>query len=142
MQGTVDEGGSSQRQPRLLVVEDHDLVRRLTVTMLEKANFQVLSAASGREALELLAGSVEVVDCALIDLTMPGISGQDLAAAIKAQRPQQPIIMMSAYNEHMAAEQMAEQLDLTRFLQKPFTAEALVAAVQAALASQPPIPRA
>ena len=118
---------------KLLVVEDHDLVRRLTVTMLEKADYEVIAAASGQEALDLLAQEADDIDCALIDLTMPGISGDELAAAIQASKPQQAIILMSAYGESMLADRVASGYRPRHFLQKPFTAEALVSTVRGAM---------
>ena len=136
MEDGLVPGQGERSAGRLLVVEDHDLVRRLTVTMLEKADFEVLAAASGVEALRLLKAQDRHIDCALIDLTMPGLSGRELAEAIHETRPEQAIILMSAYSEQMAADVSPGRFRPKYFLQKPFTAEALVEAIRRALGDQ------
>jgi len=98
------------------------------VTMLEQAEFEVYSAAEGSEALDLVKENLELIDCAVIDLTMPGMNGREVAGAIHELRPQLPIVLMSGYAPSN------DSIDpLIGFLQKPFTADALVDSVRSAL---------
>ena len=65
--------------------------------MLESKGYDVLTAASGRQALGLLAQNQ--VDLVLSDHLMPGLTGAELARQIKAQKPELPVILISAVNE-------------------------------------------
>ncbi len=125
------EGGLiSPRKQRLLIVEDHQLIRRLAVTMLEKANFEVVAAAGGSEAIDLVQDSLAILDCALVDRMMPGVDGAAVVAEIRKLRPDLPVILMSGYGRQEGAPEESN----TAFLQKPFTADALVGKVRAILA--------
>lgn len=117
-----------------MIVEDHDLVRRLAATMLEKARFEVFAAAAGPEAIDLAQENLQLIDCALIDLTMPGMGGVEVASAIRNLRPSLPIIFMSGY-ARAPGDFGAVDNHATGFLQKPFTADTLVDSVRAALNS-------
>ena len=99
--------------------------------MLENAEFDVLAAADGVEALDLVRNHLGLIDCAVIDLTMPGMGGVEVADAIRELNPGLPIILMSGYAPDISA--AAADAETSSFLQKPFTAEALVDSVRAAL---------
>ena len=103
---------------------------------LTEAGFEVLDAADGRQALELLSqqGPVDVV---LTDLAMPELGGRELAQQVSRIRPGLPVVFMSGYADD----------DLTRrglleagvpFLEKPFSPLALVRMVQDVLDSISP----
>lgn len=80
---------------RILVVEDDDSLRRITQAQLEKLTHQVISAATGEEALEIL--EARPVDLALIDLNLPGISGLELLSRIRVDFPQTAVVMVTAF---------------------------------------------
>ncbi len=106
----------------VLVVDDDDLLRNTLVRQLEEAGYTVLSAATAEIALDLVA-SVQM-NAFLLDVTMPGTSGPELATRIHALVPGTPIVLMSGY----------DRVDLpsgleARFLQKPFTEEELLRAL-------------
>jgi len=99
----VEEAGRDTRSPapngltsRVLLVEDQVLVRETLAAALEDAGCQVLTAASGAEALALL-GAGEVVDILVTDLSMPGMNGASLIRAAQACRPDLPAIMLTGY---------------------------------------------
>jgi DNA-binding NtrC family response regulator len=100
--------------------------------MLENAEFDVVAAADGPQALKLVQNDLELIDCAVIDLTMPGMGGVEVAGAIRELKPGLPIILMSGYAPAVGALGQADDQTLD-FLQKPFTADALVDSVRAAL---------
>ena len=81
---------------RVLLVEDQVLVREILAAALEDAGCQVLTAASGAEALALL-GAGEAVDILVTDLSMPGMDGASLIRAVQACRPDLPAIMLTGY---------------------------------------------
>jgi two-component system cell cycle sensor histidine kinase/response regulator CckA len=111
----------------VLVVEDDAAVRVLTARMLDRAGYRVLEATSVDDATGVLGGSD--VDVILTDLVMPGGSGRLLAELVDAP----PLVYMSGYTEAaVSAGELA--VEAARFVEKPFTSETLVDAVEDALA--------
>lgn len=86
-----------QRKAVILCVDDEDNPLVLRKLVLQKAGYDVLTASSGKEALELTAS--RSVDLVLSDHLMPGMNGTELAQQIKAQHPDLPIILISGVNE-------------------------------------------
>ncbi len=115
----------SNRRGTVMVVDDDDLLRRTLARQLGDAGFQVLVAPTAGEARRLIASTA--VTAFLIDVSMPGTSGPELAGQISALVPDADIILMSGF----------DRVDLprlpgttpARFLQKPFTEEELLGAL-------------
>lgn len=103
---------------RILVVDDDALVLWSTRSMLEEMGADVVATTSPLQALEVVQAA-ERLDCVVTDLAMPGMSGAQLAAAIRVRLPDVPIIVATGY-----AEVSAEVVDYPK-VQKPFTEEAL-----------------
>ncbi len=89
--------------------------------MLEASGYRVLDVSSGAAALHHVQADGPV-DLVLTDVVMPQMSGTELAAAVGALRPELPVVLMSGYSERFVRAGAAEQV-----LEKPFTADALVA---------------
>jgi len=84
---------------RLLFVEDDPLVRESVVPALEKAGFEVFTAESADHALALLDTGA-AVDIVFSDVVMPGsMSGIELAASLRARRPQVGVVLTTGYSE-------------------------------------------
>ncbi len=81
---------------RILVVDDDNLVLMNTAAMLEDLGHEVIQANSGEQALRELARA-EAVDLVVTDQLMPGLSGTELAARIRAERPELPIVLATGY---------------------------------------------
>ena len=116
----------------ILVVEDHPLLLKLVKGILEDAHFTVLAANSAKKAIRIEAEFSGTIDLLLSDVTMPGVSGPDLAKKLKEQRPKMRIILMSAYPD-------GAMLVLNygwHFIQKPFMPLALVGRVKHVLRSK------
>ena len=81
---------------RVLVVDDEDDLRFLARTMLERAGHEVLTAANGRQALEVIGQ--EAVDLVVVDIQMPVMDGSELIAELRAGPRTSciPIVMWSA----------------------------------------------
>ena len=88
---------------RLFVADDHAIVRSgLKQIIAMAADFSVVAeAANGADVLDGLR--VHEVDLLLLDMNMPGVSGPDLIARIRAQRPGLPILVLSMHNETQLA---------------------------------------
>ena len=81
----------------ILCVDDEENQLAVRKLVLESKGYAVLTAASGQQALSLLAQ--HRVDLVLSDHLMPGLTGAELARQIKAQMPELPVILISAVNE-------------------------------------------
>ena len=81
----------------ILCVDDEAVPLTLRRFVLEKSGYEVVSANSGAEALNIL--NSRAVDLVLTDLLMPGLSGAELARKIKERTPRLPIILLSGVNE-------------------------------------------
>jgi PAS domain S-box-containing protein len=86
------------RRLTVLVVDDDPLVLANTAAMLEDLGHTALQAASGAEALEILR-QAQAVDLVLTDQVMPKMTGAQLIAAIRAERPQLPLIIATGFAE-------------------------------------------
>jgi DNA-binding NtrC family response regulator len=80
---------------RILVVDDDESLRRVTEVQLQQGGYQVLTAASGQEALELL--QKRPAELVVTDLKMPGMSGLELLKRIRADYPELVVIMVTAF---------------------------------------------
>ncbi|MFO8056821.1 MAG: response regulator [bacterium] len=101
----------------VLVADDVDIMRTTCKRALEKEGYEVIAAASGREALKKMPEAG--VDVAVLDIRMPGISGVDLLRKIKTDWPETEIIMMTAYSDAEIAEESLN-LGAAALLTKPF----------------------
>jgi CheY-like chemotaxis protein len=108
----------------VLVVDDEELVRRSCQALVRALGLPVLTAAGGREALELVRARPGVVRTVLLDLTMPEMDGLATLEALHALDPTLRVVLASGFD----AEEMlrrAGSASVAGFLQKPFTAAEL-----------------
>lgn len=118
----------------VLLAEDERAVRDLTVTVLERAGYDVLPSGSGEEASAILAEHGGSVDVLVADMVMPGMSGRELAEHVLAVNPLTRVVLMSGYTPD-APVIGAQGQHRPAFLQKPFSPRALVESV----AKRPPL---
>jgi len=118
----------------VLCVDDEPALVELLRDQLETLGYRVTAHVSPVEALsDFLAHPLDF-DVMLTDLTMPGMSGADLAERILKVRPDLPVVMATGYG-HVMSEERARELGLRPLLYKPFTIAVLGDAIQDALAS-------
>jgi two-component system response regulator FlrC len=113
----------SMPKESVLVVEDDAALREALVDTLQAAGLSALAAADAGSALELLE-SAEIV-LVISDVQMPGPSGYQLLASIKALRPELPVVLMTAYGT-VAQAVAAMREGATDYIVKPFDAQALI----------------
>jgi|SRR5579884_2129896 CheY-like chemotaxis protein len=87
----------SDRKTVILCVDDEDNPLVLRKLVLQKAGHEVITARSGKEALDLIGS--RSVDLVLSDYLMPGMNGAELAEQVKAQHPELPVVLISGVNE-------------------------------------------
>ena len=86
----------SAASPRLLLcVDDERVGLHVRKTILERAGYAVLTASDGREGLDVFAR--EPVDAVILDYSMPGMHGGEVAARMRQSKPSVPILLLSAY---------------------------------------------
>jgi CheY-like chemotaxis protein len=81
----------------ILCIDDDEVGLQVRKMLLEQAGYQVLSASSGTQGLHIFRdGDCDLV---LLDFFMPGMNGDEVAAAMKQVRPDTPIVLYSAYSD-------------------------------------------
>ena len=115
----------------VLVVEDQDPVRRQACRILEAHGYSVRDAPSADEAL----ADWQPVDVLVTDVVMPGMSGQQLAEIARERIPGLRVVFMSGHTDDVLVRDGARHGDIA-FVQKPFTRNSLLRAVEEALAQR------
>ena len=123
LQPTTREGDGKV----ILVAEDEDAVRELVVRILRRNGYTVLAAPGGVEAVKAVENFTNRIDLLLTDVVMPDVSGKEVSS-----RTGLPTLFMSGYTHEIIAEQGVLPED-QNLLQKPFSAEELLAAVREVL---------
>ena len=116
---------------RILVVDDEELVRDLTVLVLERAGYEVISAASARQALELV--ETHSIDLVVSDVVMPDLTGVELLAEMRERRPDLPVVLMTGGSPDPERTTNALELGAAGIVFKPYSHAELRDAVAAAL---------
>jgi len=79
----------------VLCVDDEQIGLRVRKILLERAGYRVLTAPDGRSALEIF--SAEPVEAVVLDYSMPGMDGGEVAVRMRETKPDVPILLLSAY---------------------------------------------
>ena len=108
----------------ILLVEDEPAVRRLVSQMLLLTGYTVLEAASGPEAIALIAQCREPVNLLLTDIVMPLMSGGELADKLSQDYPYMRVLFTSGYMDDSVVNEIVARG--AQFLPKPFSPEVLV----------------
>ena len=116
----------------VLVVEDAAVVLDLAVDALQYLGYQVISAITPREALQLVAGYLGTIDLLVTDIVMPEMNGRELAAQIVALRPGIQVLYVSGYPAEVVAARGVLEAGM-HFLQKPYSLNILATAIHGAL---------
>jgi PAS domain S-box-containing protein len=109
----------------VLLVEDDRQVREVALAVLRRHGHDVIAARDGDEALRACMSHPRPIHLLLTDMVMPGITGRELAQRLRALRPAMRVLCMSGYNDAVG-----DPTPEIAYLQKPFTAEALMIAVR------------
>jgi len=118
----------------IALVDDEAPVRAALGRLLRLSDYDVLAFSSGEEFLQSLASRVP--DCALLDVHMPGLTGLEVQARLRAAGLTIPIVFITASDDAEIARSALAAGGLC-VLQKPFSNEALLQAVNGALDSRP-----
>jgi FixJ family two-component response regulator len=114
----------------VVAVDDDFRVRESLQSLIESAGYEPVVFSSAEEFLQ--SGTLTAATCVITDVRMPGIDGIELQRRIKLERPDLPVIFISAHN-HAEIRQKALDDGAFDFLFKPFNAADLLEVIQAAL---------
>ena len=117
----------------ILVIDDEEILVRLGQKVLAALGYEVVGTSQPGEALALVRADPDRFALVLTDQTMPGMTGLQLTAQLRAIRPDLPIVLMTGQSQMLTRERLA-MAGITQFLSKPMTFHALGTAVHAALA--------
>jgi PAS domain S-box-containing protein len=139
--GSAEEGAPQPSVPRgqgerVLILDDEPAIRLVLVRALRSLGYQPTEAASPRQALSALRAAPRSFDALVVDQTMPGMSGLALAAECLALRPDLPVLLCTGDAEVDVAPGPGPRV--RGVLRKPFTIEAVAAALRDVLAGDAP----
>jgi PAS domain S-box-containing protein len=126
------DSDSPGRGEWILFVDDEESIREVARQILENAGYVMVPATHGAEAVTTFAKSREKIALVITDMAMPQMDGPTAIKAIRAIAPEIPIIGSSGVTDHDIMEK-ARTLSLDCFLGRPYTAQALLAAIRSTL---------
>jgi two-component system cell cycle sensor histidine kinase/response regulator CckA len=121
---------------RILVVDDEEQVRMLLMRGLQEGDYDVLEASGPQEAIALLEQEAGQVQLVLTDISMPVMSGVELAERIRSSWPSLPVLFVSGHPYDVVTRDQ-QTIAADRFLQKPFKVDTLLGLVRHALDQVP-----
>jgi DNA-binding NtrC family response regulator len=115
-----------------LLADDEETIRNLGRRMLQRAGFEVILAADGREAIDKFVSDKDSISLVILDLTMPHADGETCYREMRQLKPGVRVILSSGYNEQDIVNRFAGK-GLAGFIQKPYTTEELLDKIREAL---------
>jgi DNA-binding NtrC family response regulator len=129
------EARPSSGTEMILLVEDEPAVRGFARRTLEEQGYVVLEAATGADALSIIASDARPIALLVTDVVMPGLQGHQLAEQLAATRPELRTLYLSGFTENSVVHHGVPDHGVA-FLAKPFSADALGEAVRRVLDKQ------
>jgi PAS domain S-box-containing protein len=131
----TEQAVSQDGTETILLVDDDEQIRELTSEVLEDSGYQVISASSGEQALEIFRKKAKDIDLVLMDLNMPGMGGSQCTREMITFDPSVRVLVASGYaaNGHGKA---ALEFGAKDFISKPFQAHKLLAKIRQVLDDQ------
>jgi len=113
----------------ILVVEDEELVRSITRSLLENFDYKVIEATDGTHAIEIFKALQKQIDLVICDLMMPGLDGWQTLAELRKIDPDIPAIMASGYDQSMVMRGEHSEKPQA-FISKPYNSRTLQQAIK------------
>jgi PAS domain S-box-containing protein len=124
----TQQGADRLSAPRghetVLLVEDEEIVRTLSMEILEQYGYAVIAASNGEEGLRICKEYEGQIDLMITDVVMPHMSGRELAAHVAVLRPDTQVLYMSGFTDDAIFRHGLIDEDVS-FLQKPFSPDSL-----------------
>ncbi len=130
-------GATTGNGETILLAEDDVSVRELAVRVLKRAQYIVLTAEDGQEAIEVFSANQDKIDLVMLDMVMPKKNGREVRAAIVALRPDVPVLFASGYDP-ATLEGEGLTAEGQEILMKPYGIRDLLRMVRKILDQKPP----
>ncbi len=117
--GSTPRSTAMSDRPTILVVDDQEDVRGMIIRMLQDADYLTVDAGSGAAAVLMLEEQPQVVQVAIVDMSMPEMDGEATFHELRRIRPDLPILLSSGFDVHEAAARLS-QGPRVDFLAKPY----------------------
>jgi CheY-like chemotaxis protein len=118
----------------ILIVDDEESIRELSACVVRQAGWNAVTARDGEEALLRFQAEPNRFSAAVVDLSLPRLTGLEVVSGIRAMRPGLPVILISGHGDESLA--CDPRLALNGMLRKPFSTDALKAALSRSLKSE------
>lgn len=135
---TAEKGETATAEPlpggneHILVVDDEEFIIKIEQFLLENLGYRITATKSSMEALRLFEQQPADFDLVITDMTMPYMTGADLAGKLLAIRPDIPLILCTGFNE-LINERTAKEIGIREFALKPVSKKDLADMVRRAL---------
>lgn len=116
----LPEPPNVQGTEHLLIAEDEKMLRRLMYTYFSNCGYTVTLTATGKEALQLLQAQPDGYDILMTDLTMPGITGIELAKEARKIAPTMPVVLCTGYSAILDRKEAAD-IGIKDVIEKPIS---------------------
>lgn len=113
----------------VLIIDDEEPVREAVADILELEGVHSLAAANGFEGVALYQENLCNIDVVLLDLSMPGLSGEDTLVELHKINPNVQVVLSSGYSE-LDARHRFERIGVAGFIQKPYDLETFIAEIR------------
>lgn len=124
---------NSKKKRHILIVEDQENVRLLTVRMLQRLGYEVSTARSGLEGLDIVRENPNAFDLVVTDYNMPKMTGLEMVLQVHIDMPDIPFIILSGYSEDKIMELIDSHPAVKAVLRKPIVREELGKQIEAVL---------
>ena len=114
---------------RILLVDDDESIVKMEKKMLEELGYKITYASNGEEALRVFIEAPENLDLVITDMTMPYMTGAELAKNILSRRPNFPIILCTGFSELIDRDK-AKSLGIAEFIMKPIIMSELAVTIR------------
>jgi CheY-like chemotaxis protein len=108
------------RAGHALIVDDDEPVRHVLTAMMNHFGFTVETAPDGQRGLDAFRAKSGAYDVVLLDLLMPGLTGEQTLVNLRTIRPDIPVLIVSGYSESDVLQRLANDRGPFKFLHKPF----------------------
>jgi PAS domain S-box-containing protein len=133
----LEEAAPARRDLTMLLIDDEEVVRDMVGEVLEQEGVKVLRAEDGTRGVALFRDQRQNIDLVLLDLSMPGISGEETFRRLREIDPGVPVILSSGYDHDEARGRFGKGTP-AGFIQKPYRPEELMAEIGRCLGGTQP----
>jgi len=124
---------------RILLIDDEEQIIDIEQQILERLGYHVTPKTDSQEALEEFAAQPDRFDLVITDMTMPKMTGDQLARRMMDIKPQIPVILCTGFNETIS-EEKALAMGIDKFVMKPIVKDELASTIRTVLDNRPALP--